>query len=584
MKFTTAGLTLVLAGLVTASVAQAQATATYGVQADERIPADTFLYVSVPSMNVMKERLNKTHGWKIWSDPAFDDFRDQIENAVGGKLDEFKQELQKNLGVTLDELLAIPSGQVTMAISAAGNEIGLILFVDFGDSRRTVEALLAKANEGLSSDGLERTTVDFEGTEISVYAIPGQENNPVIRSVQYCVKDTELVFSTSMGVLKHALSNWDGTDKDVFNANESWAYVKERCNTGNKHGAMNWFFDPIGLFNSVAQSGMVPQAAIAAGFLPTLGLDNFEGMGGVIDFAVGKYDTLARQVYLCEEARGILKIFTLKEGADLSPPAWVPATVSVYSALNWDIEGAYGAVENLVDSFSAPGTLAAQIDQIAQDGPGIHIKNDIVDQLTGKLTVIGDSTGPTAAPDPNNPAAALFSSKMIIGLGCKDEAAMGGLLTKLTETPGFPGEVREFRDTTIVEIPNPQGGPTLGLSVARGNLMFATDVTLLEAMIRGGSEDSLVNSETYKRVASEFPSNLVGLSYSNTRDQMKSMYEGLRSGDTAQLFPGMEEVFEVIDFTKLPSFEAVAKYMVPTGGYTIKDDRGAFQQSFSLAP
>lgn len=584
MKFTTQIVALALVGLVSAPVAEAQ-SAKHGVQADQRIPEDTFLYFSFPSVNVMKERMQKSYSWGMWSDPAFDDFKAEIKNAVGGPFEDFSRELQENLGVTPMQLLEIPSGQVSIAVSDAGGNLGFIMFVDFGDSQEVVEGLLEKARAGMEAQGLEPSVEEYDGTEMVVIDLPGQENNPFASSMIYCIRDTEFVLCTNKELMKTALSNWDGSDSDTFTANDNWSYIKGRCSSGNDHGIVNWFVDPIGMFNTVAQSGAVPQAAIAASFLPTLGLDKLEGMGGVMDVGTGKYDAVSKTVFLCEQPSGILKVFTLKE-SELVPPAWVPSSVSVYSAMNWDVEGAYSSIETLIDSFSAPGTMAAQIDDLAQQGPGIHIKNDLIDQLTGTIQVIGDASDAPAVADPNVPAgaAALLSSKMAIALGCKDEAAMRSLLTKITDSPGFPGEVREFRDTTLIEIPNPQGGPTIGLGVTRGSMVFSTDISLLEQMVRGEADSPLVESDEYKKIAAEFPRRLMSMSYANQKVQMKSIYESFRKGDPADMFPGMGEMLENIDFTKLPEFEAFAKYLLPSGSFTVGDERGAFSQSFSLAP
>ncbi|MFK7819707.1 MAG: hypothetical protein AB8G99_13390 [Planctomycetaceae bacterium] len=580
MRLTSRVAAVAILGLLTGPMAYAQATAQAGVQADQRLPESTFMYFSIPNVNTMKERMAKSHGSGMWTDPAFDEFKEELMNALGGQFDEVKTELQENLGVTPMELLQIPSGQVTLAVSSVDDEFGLIAFIDFGDSRRVVDGLMKKMAEAMDAEGVKMETEDFSGTEISVFAIPGADNNPVANSLHYCIRDTELVISTNMALMKNALSNWDGSDADTFSTNGNWAYVKERCGSGNANPAMAWFVDPIGLVNDVLGSGMLPpQAAAVGAFLPVLGLDKLNGMGGAMDMNVGKYDVISKTVYLCKDPSGVLKVMTLKEG-DMTPPKWIPKAVAMYSGMNWDVSGAYKAVEDLVDSFGTPGEMASQIDQMANQGPGIHIKNDIIDQLTGKIQMVnGQGGGQEGAAG----AAALLSPSMVIALGCKDEAAMNKLLTKLTETAGFPGEVREFRDSTIIEIPNPQGGPTMALTVARGSLMFSTDVKLVEQLARGG-EESLVDSAAYKRVAAEFPAKAMALTFIDVKSSYKSMYESFRDGDPAEMFPGMGEMLENIDFSKLPKFDVLAKYMLPSGGYTVTDDRGAYSQTFTLKP
>ena len=579
MRLTSRVVALAIVGLL-APVVGAQETAKHGVQADQRIPEDTYLYFSMPSVNVMKARWGQAHGAKLYEDPAFDDIKAEVMNAFGEQFEEMKNEISENLGLTPMELLQIPSGQVSLGVSSLDDEVGFIMFVDFGDSRRAVDGLLKKAAEGMAQDGIEMTTEEYSGTEINVLTLPEMDENAFVPALHYCIRDTELVISTSMPLMKNALSNWDGSDSETFVANEKWSYVKERCGSGNKHASINWFVDPIGMFNAVANTGLMPELGFAQAMLPTTGLHKLDGMGGTMDMAVGKFDVISRMVYLCKEPEGLLKVFTLKEG-NMAPPSWVPAAVAMYSGTNWDIAGAYKAVETLADGLSGPGGLAQQIDEMAEGGFGIHLKDDIIDQLTGKIQMIGAAGEAVDAAAPAG-ATALLSGKMAVALGCKDEGAMKALLTKLTETGGFPGEVREFRDTTLIEIPNPDG-QTMGLGVTRGNLMMSTDITFIEELIRG-SDNPLAGSDAYKRVAAEFPSQTMGVTFTDAKSSYKSTYESFRSGDLGELFPGMGDILENIDFKKLPPFEAVAKYLLPTGGFTIADDRGAFSQSFTLKP
>ena len=148
MRLTSRVVALAIVGLL-APVVGAQETAKHGVQADQRIPEDTYLYFSMPSVNVMKARWGQAHGAKMYEDPAFDGIKEEIMNAFGEQFEEMKTEMSENLGMTPMELLQIPSGQVSLAVSALDDELGFIMFVDFGDSRRAVDGLMKKAADCL---------------------------------------------------------------------------------------------------------------------------------------------------------------------------------------------------------------------------------------------------------------------------------------------------------------------------------------------------------------------------------------------------------------------------------------------------
>jgi hypothetical protein len=60
------------------------------------------------------------------------------------------------------------------------------------------------------------------------------------------------------------------------------------------------------------------------------------------------------------------------------------------------------------------------------------------------------------------------------------------------------------------------------------------------------------------------------------------MYDMLRKEDVAENFPGMDEVLSLVDFTTLPEFDKVAKYLPPGGAYWVSDENGIILKAYSL--
>ena len=170
----------------------------------------------------------------------------------------------------------------------------------------------------------------------------------------------------------------------------------------NRAPAMLAYVDPIGLTKEVATlvTQINPEAAMpvgmAMGFLPLTGFEGLLGMIQTTDMATKEgYDGITKQyLYTEPPAQGLLKVFATKT-RDQMPPAWVPASVATYAGLSWEVEGAYDEVERLVDNtMGQPGKTAEFLDQLRDmpGSPGIHIKEDVLDQLEGTfrtLTVPG---------------------------------------------------------------------------------------------------------------------------------------------------------------------------------------------------
>jgi hypothetical protein len=305
------------------------------------------------------------------------------------------------------------------------------------------------------------------------------------------------------------------------------------------------------------------QASMFLGFLPTLGLNGFRGVGGSWDLATGDFDSESRFfTYVDQPATGVMGLFQFP-AADLTPPDWVPANASMYLQVNWDVAGAYKSVETLVDSFQGAGALKGIIDGMANnpDGPQLHVKKDVIDLLSGRIVMVSD---PGTDSDLQTP-------RMLIGFGLEGgDEKMRAVMTKIGGTPGFPGETRDFRGTTIYELPTPAS--TFGMATNRGHLVVATDVAMLEQMIRG-DVDSLKGSSDFQKIMQHVPDRVSAITYQKPESQLRQVYDLLRSG--AVPIPN-------IDLSILPEFDAVRKYLPTAGAYYVPDKNGALGVSFSL--
>jgi hypothetical protein len=107
---------------------------------------------------------------------------------------------------------------------------------------------------------------------------------------------------------------------------------------------------------------------------------------------------------------------------------------------------------------------------------------------------------------------------------------------------------------------------------------------VLEQSVRNDSDvRPLSESEDFKKVAAHYPADALAITFSRPAEQYRALYELLQSGDAAESFPGMDDFFERVDFTTLPPFESISKYLKPAGGFWVGDDNGVLMQTFQLA-
>lgn len=554
------------------------------VLSSQMLPRETFLYLSVPSVQTMKDSIASSSSGRMWADPAFDDFKASVSDAFSASLNEGLANVQETLGMSLEELLNIPTGEVSLAIAGApGNKMGAVLFLDFGSHASEVEGLLEKARTALqSAPNLEPASAEVDGTELTLYNVTSDvaRKAPLAKEFGWFVKDERLVVSNSRAMLELVLANWDGNSDDTLRSNNVYSYIMERCGSQPGSDLMVMYLDPIGLVTKVVQTGSAGEAGLGAGmalgFLPTLGLSQMKAMGSVARMNDNGLEGVSRTfIYTEQPPLAAMRIFTLEQ-VDPAPPAWVKEGASMYMATRWKVGDAYAAVESLFDMFQGAGAFAGAIDQLAEREPNVHIKTDVIDQLDGNLQLV---SAPAAAGESDEPV----GEEMLFVIGIRDSATMTDLLVKLTSSGGFPGTSREFQGVTLYEIEQSEN-QRISFTVANNKLLISVGSTLIEQALRNDSDvRPLAETDQFRQVAEYFRPNALAVTFTNPAAQYRSLYDLLKSGKAKDAFSGMEEIAN-IDFTRLPEFEVIEKYMAPAGGSWIGDENGVLMETFSLTP
>jgi hypothetical protein len=547
------------------------------ILSDQVLPNDTFMHLTVKSVVDAKRQFEESPIGEFINDPALDAFRAELENAFSGPVGEALADVETQLGMSVEELLSIPSGEVSVSIAGAGNHIGLVVHVDIGDSTSQVESLLDLAEQALSAvPEVVQSTQDVGGVEITMYEVQEDVPTPLLKEFGWLVHEGHLVISSSQQVMESLIENWDGTSSDSLSNNEKYTFVVNRLETEPGSADSIFYLDLIGLVTKLSQTGSFGDgqfiASMAIAQLPMLGLNQLQAVAMVIEEGTDDVQMINRaMVYTDQPPAGLMRAFMLAP-VQASPPSWVKEDASLYMATKWQVTEAYAAIEGLVDGFQGPGTLAALINQASDSGPGVHIKDDLIDQLTGEVQLVGGGVDPSSN-----------TNEMLVAVGVRDSDAFGDLLARVSDEPGFPLTIREFQGFTLYEVS--QAGPTVGLTVANGSFLIAMGERIMEQTLRNDDDvRPLAESDEYQRISQRFPPEVVAVNFARPADQYRSLYEMLQSGNAVEQFPGMDEFFSQIDFTTLPPFEAVSKYLAPAGGFTVADENGYVSEGYSLKP
>jgi hypothetical protein len=576
---------MALAALIALAAWCRPALADETIPCEKRLPKNVLAYVSLRNIADFKEQWSKTLYGKAGNDPSLAEFRDELVKQIA----EGSKQLEDQLGLSLSDLAEIPHGEIAAAVFARGGaKIGIVLVMDFGDREETVQKLLAKATDALENEGQKRSEEEVEDSHVIVFKKPpvdDEAKQQAEESAAWCIKDSFLVVGSDLADVKEVLTRWDGKHDRVLAENDVFRYIVDKCRDDNADAQpqLTWFVDPVALVQAAiaSQPQALGQMAMFAGAIPMIGFDKFKGLGGTFDMARGDFDMVSRTlVYLDQPAKGVVNLVQFDPKSQ-APPKWLSAEWSGYSALNWNIAKAYSGVEGLVDMFQGPGALAQLIQSLAdnEQSGGIHLKKDVLDQFTGTIHVAEDDGGDKEGADTGY----LFAVEL------KNVAAFRATLAKAARIPGVKLDEREFQGETIYEFGAGAGGDEeggegaagvhFGFTVSAGCLMVATDVRLMERVLRGvGDGETLADSAGYKRIAHRFPGQTASISYSRQDSQVRRFYELLKGGQAAALAGPLQ----ALDFSKLPDFDTIKKYIPASGSYMERDDRGLRITSFSL--
>jgi len=568
---------VMLGGLCGVAAAQ---TADTKVLSNQILPKETYFYMSVPSVEEMKSTFQNSSAGRMWEDPALEEFKAELNTAFAGEVADSFSKIHDAVGLTVEELMAIPTGEVTVAVSKASNKMGVIMFMDYGSHESEVRSLLEKAAGALNnSNDLESSDIEHDGTELTMYKITNEisKKTPLAKEFGWFLRDERLVISNSSALLKSTLDNWEGDSGKSLVHNDVYAYIMEKCESTPGAGMMTTYVDPVGLFSALVETGSLGQqgmvASMAIGSFQAFGINQLKGFGSSGEMGGEEFEGVSRAFLYCEQPpQGAMQIFQLDK-VDVVPPSWVKDNVSAWVATKWKAGEAYAAVETLVDMFQGAGAFEGMIDGFADKGPGIHVKTDIIDQLDGKLQLV---------VAPADRASKAQTDDMLFVVGLKDNEKFANLLNKITSEPGFPGETREINGATVYEI-EPGGGQKISFTVANSQLLVSIGGNQLEQALRDNDDlRPLSESDDFKEASEHFQEGALAVTFSRPAAQYRRMYDMVRDGDAAENFPGMEDLFSKIDFSKLPSFDVIEKYMAPTGGSWIGDENGVLMETFSL--
>lgn len=593
-------LALAVAGL---SLVAAQGRA--AAPPEKVLPDSTIALLKINNASALRESFRQSQFGQLWADPGLKAWRE----GIAERLDDAGQSLKKQLGVTYKELLELPQGAVAIAVTKRDDPklpLAVLVTADAGKNASALAGVLDKATKRGEEEGSKVATESFKGATLHIIQPPKQPEKkeeakdkddakgdrpepPVVWTQQ----GTTFFVGSDVDAVKDLVANAEGRDNSLA-GNET--YVQSLKKLG-PDGQVVWFVDIAKVLKLVVQAGAAGENAAQADQVQSIiqmaGLDQLKSAAGTFVLNSGSFDSVSKTVVLSPgPAKGLLKIFKFPK-VNLRPESWVPATVASYQSLSWDLDSAFTAINELLNTIQ-PGMLDVLQQQLVgpNGGPGLNFQKDIFGPLGDRVSVISDFKKPVKED----------SQRMLIGVTLEDSKAFEGTLNKVIALAGAAPKSREFRGTTIYdfdlpELPNNPGDANPGqqlpgsisVAVAKNTLFISTEPTLLEQVLRSSSA-TLADSASFQAVAREIPDRVSSLSFVRPEEQARLSYDMIKSGQFEKALqagavaggPDLSKIGTIIDKDKLPDFAIFAKYLSQGGGYWLQEEDGVTMTSFTL--
>jgi len=550
------------------------------------LPQTTLAVVSVTDVPDLVERFRNTATGKMLRDPQLKPLVDQLY----GSLLEATDQLKDRIGLSLSELLAIPQGEITVALVAVEErEPAILALIDVGDQLPNAQKLLKRGTDELERSNAAKSEQTVSGTKMVIYDGVG----PRRRKIAYFEKDGTFVLSSDVDVLKQVLTVWNGGEGEVLAGNPRFAAVMQRCrDSAAQHPQVALYADPIGIVHAVGQRNTGAQVALA--ILPVLGVDGLKAVGGTLFLDTAQFDSVAHAHVLLDSPRaGVLKMIALEPG-DVTPERWVPPDVAAYITVNWDVQKTFDTLSTVFDSFRGEGALAKALERRILGPTGIDFEKEVIRSLAGRITMVTWIERPVT----------MQSQRMMLGLKVKDAAAVEGALEKIFKLKELPlvretfagKQYYQVRIPQLEELPAERRPPLPCFGVLDDTLLVANGPSLYRQAVTTWTDGSrsLADELDFKLIASKIRRRSGGnkpamIVFERPEEGMRFLYELATSERTRQQLREQSEnnrFFKTLDTAlkdnPLPPFEVLLQYLAPTGAMVVDDETGIHYTAFGM--
>ncbi|WP_164103277.1 hypothetical protein [Candidatus Laterigemmans baculatus] len=579
-------------------------------------PEKTLAYVRVEDSNALRESFGKSSLGRMLQD---EQLRPLIGDLYSGGATLFEQ-ISEHVGVSLDELLSIPQGELALAVVPLEapevapetgpkddspeavrariearrnrNPLGVIALIESDDKTPLLMRMLERLEMALLDDGFQRDEQTIQGADVTTFT--RERRLPLA----FAEREGTVIIALGPNLVPDLLDRWTGsTNSGTLAQNTDFGNVMSHCvGAEASRPQITFYADPYHLAERIVTASGGP-AAMGWSILQSLQFEKLKGIGGSMFMGGDEgFETITHFHLLLDSPRdGMLSVVRPKEGP-IQPEDWVPADIVSYTTLHWDILKAYEGVDRIVSRFQGDDAMERLVEARLKERTGVDLRADILEQLTGRISIIRWS----------EPPARLNSQTQSWAIQVKDIAAAQQTVEQLTVAFGNRLKKDRFGGSTIFvsnsgSQPSAPAGirrPELTLALLDDYIVVSDSRGAIEHLIqtRGGGASRLSQSPDYALIAAEASGKLDSqtpflFSYLRSEEIFRQIYDLAKEPRSREFLrrvgndnPAAKMLLDALERNELPAFSAFSKYFAPSGAIAYDDPTGLHYTAFTLKP
>lgn len=611
----TAGL---FAAIVTAATASAEEKSDFP-GAPQVLPGDTMAYFRLDNVREIREDWPETAMGKMFADP---EVRPLVSNTYAMAAD-WADGFMEQFGMSLDNVLAIPHGQVALAImprrlgeqknddedqaepkdeseEAIRRRLRLrrqrnasfcgVLIIDAGDNLENLKTLMVQFGEMAAKSN--RTVIrksKIVGIEVVTW-MPSREGR---HPVEYFTTGSTMVIGIGERTATGVLDQWLGRgEESTLSQRDEFVSLMSRCiGEEDTRPQATFYLDPAAIVERLMRRNMA--SSLVLPLVQTLGLQRLRGIGGS-SFRGGEFfeDIIHLHVAINPPRDGIFGLLRPVSG-ETQPPSWVPADAASYTTLNWRLDATLKNSESFIGTFTDGRTIDEAIIHPAETWSGVSIRDELMPLLTGRYALVRRLELPIQD-------GGMVSTHAV---EVRDAGEMAALIERVREKRPQSLKLDTVSGHAIYRVQTPgQLSAEIEMAESKGPLLFMIDSWLIvttgvktakELIATSGGLRARLNDDlSYAQVAGELSGMLRGkeqfqMSFTRPDQWVRVGYEWIQS-EASKVDPDANadrwttKLRGAVGSSKLPPFEKLSKYFAPSGSFMYDEPNGIHFAAYAL--